>query len=181
MMAFPSLDTSDPKYESSHADRFRDLRETTSRVDTAALDSLFNELPPVPLSHLIDTGGWNGGFFDTGHSNGDFMKEICWVGKDFFSLDHVDPVIVNPNGKRESWGKWGFATVRATYSFLYASPVLARLQLKEIVYRGKVTATMVYDERPVFDYFRWVDENTILGIMEGKPLDGPFYFYIVKP
>jgi hypothetical protein len=55
------------------------------------------------------------------------------------------------------------------------------MQLKEIVFRGQVTSAMVYDDQPVIDYFRFVDDKTVAGIMEGKKLDGPFYFYLTRP
>ncbi|KAJ0138234.1 Uncharacterized protein HZ326_18821 [Fusarium oxysporum f. sp. albedinis] len=90
----------------SNIEQFAKLRESASPVDTAALDSFFDQLPPIPLSHLV--GSWNGGFFDTGHPNGDFMKDISWIGKDFFSVDHVDPVIIERDGTRRplhtDWG-----------------------------------------------------------------------------
>ncbi|KAF5263890.1 hypothetical protein FOXYS1_5354 [Fusarium oxysporum] len=153
------LDISDHKDDSSNIEKFKKLRESASPVETSALDSFFDQLPPIPLSHLV--GSWNGGFFDTGHPNGDFMKDISWI-RDFFSVDHVDPVIVERGGKRQSWGKWGLAS------------------LKEIVFRGQVTSAMVYDDQPVIDYFRFVDDKTVAGIMEGKKLDGPFYFYLTR-
>lgn len=56
-------------------------------------------------------GDWSGGFFDTGHPVANTLKEINWVGKSFTSVDHVDPVVVEVNGRRVSWGKWGFASV----------------------------------------------------------------------
>ncbi|EXM20319.1 GXWXG domain [Fusarium oxysporum f. sp. vasinfectum] len=146
---------------SSNIEKFTKLRESASPVDTAALDSFFDQLPPIPLSHLV--GSWNGGFFDTGHPNGDFMKDISWIGKDFFSVDHVDPVIIERDGTRQSWGKWGLAS------------------LKEIVFRGQMTSAMIYDDQPVIDYFRLVDDKTVAGIMEGKKLNGPFYFYLTRP
>jgi len=41
-----------------------------------------------------------------------------------------------------------------------------------IEFRGETTATMVYDGQPVFDHFKRVDENTLMGIMNGKTLPG---------
>lgn len=41
---------------------------------------------------------------------------------------------------------------------------------------------MIYDDRPVLDHFRYVDENLVAGIMESKALgkDGDFYFYLKR-
>jgi hypothetical protein len=40
---------------------------------------------------------------------------------------------------------------------------------------------MIYDDRPVFDYFRYVNDDMVAGIMEGKELGGSlFYFYLKR-
>lgn len=51
-----------------------------------------------------------------------------------------------------------------------------------MVFRGVVSTTMIYDDRPVLDHFRYVDEMLMAGIMEGKALgeDGDFYFYLKR-
>lgn len=41
-----------------------------------------------------------------------------------------------------------------------------------VEFRGESTATMVYDGQPVFDHFKRVDENTLMGMMNGKTLPG---------
>jgi hypothetical protein len=52
----------------------------------------------------------------------------------------------------------------------------ATLWLEE--FRGEVTATMVYDGRPVHDHFKVVDSDTLMGIMNGKgALDGQRHLY----
>lgn len=46
----------------------------------------------------------------------------------------------------------------------------------------EVTATMVYDGRAVFDHFKRLDDNTLMGIMNGRPelvLAGGEYFYFL--
>ena len=42
----------------------------------------------------------------------------------------------------------------------------ASLWLEE--FRGEVTATMVYDGAPIHDHFKMVDDDTAMGIMNGK-------------
>lgn len=37
--------------------------------------------------------------------------EIKWIGKSFKSVEDVDPVIIDQDGKQASWGKWGLASV----------------------------------------------------------------------
>lgn len=41
---------------------------------------------------------------------------------------------------------------------------------------------MVYDGKPIFDHFKRVDENTLMGIMNGKPeavLDNGRHLYFL--
>ena len=35
-------------------------------------------------------------------------------------------------------------------------------------FRGELVATMVYDGQPMHDHFKKVDDNTVMGIMNGK-------------
>jgi hypothetical protein len=39
-----------------------------------------------------------------------------------------------------------------------------------MVFRGVVSTTMIYDERPVFGPFCYVNDNLIAGIMKGNKL-----------
>ncbi len=45
-------------------------------------------------------------------------------------------------------------------------------------HRGKVSATMVYDNLPIHDVFRKMDADTVLGIMDLKGLKKPFFFVL---
>ncbi|KAJ5149379.1 hypothetical protein N7448_000957 [Penicillium atrosanguineum] len=69
------------------------------------------------------------------------LRDIKWVGKSFKSVDQVDSIIVKLEGKRASWRQWVSATVR------------------EMMYQGVASSTMIYDDRPVFDHFRYVNES----------------------
>lgn len=93
----------------SPSEQYIQLTQSKQRLSPATIDAIFDQLPPVTPSQLL--GSWNGGYFDTGHHIGETLKEIKWVGKDFFSTEHVDPVIVERDGQRSSWGQWGLATV----------------------------------------------------------------------
>jgi len=52
-----------------------------------------------------------------------------------------------------------------------------------IEYAGISTASMVYDNQPIVDHFKRVDDATVMGIMNGKEAmrsDRLFYFYLVR-
>lgn len=86
------------------------LVQTGGKSDPPTIEALFQALPPIKPAQLL--GDWNhGGFFDTGHPVGGQLVEIKWIGKSFKSVEDVDPVIIDQDGKRTSWGEWGFACV----------------------------------------------------------------------
>ncbi|KAJ5323115.1 hypothetical protein N7452_011404 [Penicillium brevicompactum] len=147
---------------SSPQERYVAAIEANQKVNPETIEDLFRQLPSVKPDQLL--GEWNGGYFDTGHPVATQLEEIKWVGKSFKTLEDVDPVIVERDGKRVSWGQWGFASVR------------------EMVYGGAVSTTMIYDDRPILDHFRYVNDGLLAGVMEGKALrhDGPFYFYLKR-
>lgn len=50
-----------------------------------------------------------------------------------------------------------------------------------MVFRGVLSTVMIYDDRPIFDHFRYVDDNLVAGVMEGKAVEGgDFYFYLTR-
>ena len=54
----------------------------------------------------------------------------------------------------------------------------ARLRL--VSYRGKETTTMIYDSLPINDVFRKVDDQTVLGLMDLKGMECPFFFVLQR-
>jgi hypothetical protein len=65
-----------------------------------------------------------------------------------------------------------------TNSLLKTEESQARLRMMD--YRGKVSATMIYDHLPINDSFRQVDDNTVLGIMDWKKSPQPFFFVLKR-
>ena len=47
-----------------------------------------------------------------------------------------------------------------------------------IEYREKVSTTMIYDNLPINDIFRKIDDNTVLGLMDFKGMPQPFFFVL---
>ena len=50
-------------------------------------------------------------------------------------------------------------------------------------FRGEVTPTMVFDGRPVHDHFKKIDDNAVMGVMDGQnALDNGrhAYFYLER-
>jgi hypothetical protein len=54
------------------------------------------------------------------------------------------------------------------------------LQLREIKYRTGVTTALVYDSHPIVDFFKRIDDNTVLAAAENKNKGGTFFFYLTR-
>ncbi len=61
---------------------------------------------------------------------------------------------------------------------LSTSESRARLRMTE--YRGKSSATMIYDQLPINDIFRKLDDNTVLAVMDNRTVKDPFFFKLIR-
>jgi Domain of unknown function (DUF4334)/GXWXG protein len=113
-------------------------------------------------------GEWKGGAFNTGHKLNAALEEARWFGKTFNSPADVKPLIcLDADGNKFSNVELGNGE--------------ATLWMEE--FRGELTATMVYDGQPTHDHFKRIDNNTVIGLMNGKfALKGgrPAYFYLER-
>ena len=89
-----------------------------------------------------------------------------WFGKIFNSVDDVEPIVCFDDGN------------------LFSNNELSRggASLWDVEFRGEVTATMVYDGQPVLDHLKRVDENTLMGIMDGKRqrVSGNYLYFLLE-
>ncbi len=121
------------------------------QIPDAELDAFWALLRPAGIDFML--GEWKGGEFHTGHKANGFMNRLNWFGKTFRSAAEAQPLVcLDADGNK--------------FSNTEAMNGEASLWLEE--FRGEVTATMVYDGRPVHDHFKVVDDNTVVGIMNGK-------------
>lgn len=141
---------------------FNALKERTDQIPDAEIDEFWATLPPATVEQMI--GEWRGGEFVTGHKMNGLLEKARWFGKTFNSVTDVQPLVcLDEDGNKFSNIKLGKGE--------------ASLWAEE--FRGEVVATMVYDGQPTHDHFKRVDDNTVLGIMNGKDavLDNGRYFY----
>lgn len=154
--------------------------------------ALFDSLDPVPVERMI--GRWAGSEIRTGHPLDGVLEASRWHGKEFRSAEEVFPLVHRGFGGRKfsvdpalmPLGLVMKAPVLrnrlSTFFFLLAEPLVrarksgARLRMTE--YRGKSSATMVYDAKPIHDIFRRVDEDTVLGLMDLKGSPQPYFFLL---
>ncbi len=63
----------------------------------------------------------------------------------------------------------------------FMAPIISRdADGKRVVNPVLGNATMVYDRHPIFDHFRKVDDNTVLGVMDRKGDTMPLFFFLVR-
>lgn len=78
---------------------------------------VYDKLKPVTAQKLI--GRWKGSSFDTGHPTHAILKTFRWAGKDFRSIDDVDPIVVETDsGERKCYRDYGNARVCSTLVLL---------------------------------------------------------------
>ncbi len=151
---------------------------------------LYDTLEPVDVDFMI--GRWNGEGMHTGHPMDGLLEAYNWYGKEFVDADTVHPLLftssngeiykVNPGlmpmqlaGRvpgNKSWpARKAFQLMQPMIS---TSTSKATLRLTE--YRGKKSATMIYDQLPIHDSFRKIDDNTVIGVMDCQGMDQPFFF-----
>ena len=139
--------------------RFEALAASREHTPLAELEALFDALPAVDEAFMI--GEWSGGVFNTGHPGEQQLGALGWAGKTFRSRDDVDPIV-----SRQADGS------------RVANPVMGGASLRQVAYRGVVTATMVYDKHPIFDHFRQAGPDAVLGVMDRKGDRMPLYFHL---
>ncbi|APR86297.1 Hypothetical protein A7982_11646 [Minicystis rosea] len=139
--------------------RFQALVASEVEVPLDALHALFDSLPAIEPSFML--GAWEGGVFRTGHKGERQLATIGWIGKTFHDENDVDPIISRgADGGRE------------------VNPILGKATLRFVRYRGVSTATMVYDQHPIFDHFRKISDDLVLGVMDRKGDAFPLYFHL---
>lgn len=133
------------------------LIESGEACAPPTLMELYDELEPLSAEEILGT--WKGGRFDGGKS----PDPINWYGKRFVSATHVEPLLC-----------------RAEDGSIYSFEKLGLAQLREMRFRGKVSASLIYDQQPIMDYFRKVTKDVIVGLgdIKGKPTD--FFFHLTR-
>jgi hypothetical protein len=141
--------------------RLKELLQRETQVPLAELDEWFATLPSVTTGDML--GRWNGGVFNTGHPGEKMLGKLNWIGKNFDSIDQVEPIVCR--------GADGSRVVSA---------VMGQARLRMVQFRGQLTATMIYDQHPICDHFKRVDRATVLGIMDRKGDTVALYFWLSR-
>ncbi|KAJ7741272.1 hypothetical protein B0H16DRAFT_1464469 [Mycena metata] len=146
---------------SSPEQAYLEIIKTGGKTTEAEATKIFDQLKPIEPSFLM--GEWEGGDFNTGHPASESLKKLNWVGKTFRTENDVDPIMVRGEGGER------------TFLEMYG-----HAQVREVKFRGVVSAAMVYDTRPIIDHFRYVDEETVAGMMDVKDAPAGYHFHLTR-
>ena len=153
----------------------------------------FDSLGEVDTGFML--GAWSGGEFPTEHPLDGALEAYGWQGKRFDSEEQVHPLVFGIPGRsfavRPAWA-WAALPLVMRWPVLKSAPVAhvlrrllpllrtdrPRARLRMTQFRGRTTATMVYDDIPVQDVFRQVDGETVLGLMDARGMGRPFFFLL---
>jgi hypothetical protein len=144
---------------------FSEFKERSDSISDAELDDFWATLQPTTIDEMI--GEWKGGDFLTGHRANGSLQKLGWFGKNFKTASDCQPLVcLDADGNK--------------YSNVERMKGEASLWLEE--FRGEVTATMVYDGAPVHDHFKKIDDDAVMGIMNGKGVldNGRYYYFYLE-
>lgn len=177
----------DETTRTEHATRLAALRRGCTTDQAYAL---FDELPPVRAEEI--TGRWKGSEVPSGHPFDGLLTASGWYGKQFDGPDSVHPLLFSDTAGRlfaadprkvplSLAGRVPSSAVAAGRRFVgLLKPALRtarpRARLRDLEYRGKVSAAMIYDHLPIIDIFRRVDQDTLLGVMDQRDAEQPYFF-----
>jgi hypothetical protein len=156
--------------------------------------ALFDSLEPCDREFMH--GQWRGRELHCGHPLEGLLKTCGWYGKRFASDEEVYPMLFgkgNGNLFMANPARMPLSATLATLPsplvkalFTVARPFIATrssgARLRELTYRGKTGAAMIYDRIAVIDIFRKLDDNNLLAIMDlkGDTSNKLFFFTLTR-
>jgi hypothetical protein len=157
--------------------------------------TLYDSLPTVEPDFMLGT--WHGAEVPTSHPLDGMLAASGWWGKHFGDSETVHPLLFPTSDGTALWplnpalafAGLGLATKVPGLKRQNFSGTIARLQpvlqargpkarLRTTRYRGADTATMMYDQLPINDVFRKLDESTVLGAMDLRAIKAPYFFVL---
>ena len=159
--------------------------------------ALLDASPAVDQEFMIGT--WHGAELPTGHPLDGLLEASGWWGKQFVDAETVHPLLFTTRDGRALWAVnpilafSGLGVVTRIPALRHrnhaglinaASPILRtrspKARLRTTRYRGVDTATMIYDQLPVNDVFRKLDDQSVIGAMDLRGSKKPYFFVLTR-
>lgn len=161
-------------------------------VSQAEALEFFDQLEQTDVNFMV--GLWKGKEMKTNHPLDGILEASGWFGKRIIDAGTVDPLVF-PKDERHLYRiNPGLLPLSVPFSFIprilvrqlapKVAPFLktkkSRARIRNIVYRGVASAAMVYDQLPIIDVFRRVDDRTVVGMMDMKGQRQPYFFVLER-
>jgi len=146
------------------------LEESCTSVQ--ALD-FFDSLPAVRPQEL--SGRWQGRGLATGHPMDGLLETSGWYGKQFDGVDQVHPLLFKVAGEIFPVEPQKVMPLDVT-----RRAVKHRARLRPVEHRGVVSAAIIYDGQPIIDHFRSIAQDTLLGLMDARGMEQPYFFVLIR-
>ena len=164
---------------------------TERKASTEETLQAFDSLPPASLEFMH--GRWKGYEIETGHPMEGLLTHSGWYGKIFENNEEVHPLVFFGKDKKELYSlnpaylplefnlpKSDLLGTLMNKSRIVLETKESKARLRNMEYRGKIYATMAYDEKPIFDMFAKIDDNRVLGVMDLKGNPHPYFFVLER-
>lgn len=176
-----------------------ELTDVLPNAPTTTTDALelFDSRPAIEPEFMFGT--WHGAEVPTDHPLDGMLAASGWWGKHFRNIESVDPLLFPTNDGAGLWALnpllafvgLGVATrIPALKNQNFSGAIAAlkpalkargsKARLRTTRYRGVDTATMIYDQLPINDVFRQLDETTVIGAMDLRGIKAPYFFVLQR-
>ncbi|MFS8114022.1 DUF4334 domain-containing protein [Rhizobium jaguaris] len=143
------------------------------------------------------TGLWQGHGIASGHPLDGALENLGWYGKRFRSDRRADALLFAVGPHRLVAIDPGMIPLKLAFRFHRVGRTRAArgwfsylqkmwrakgtvASLRSMSFRGKTSAAMVYDSQPITDYFRRIDDDRLLGVMEVEGDDRHYFFVLTR-
>ena len=153
--------------------------------------SVFDSLEAISVEFMH--GRWKGSDIHTGHYFDGLFDAAGFYGKIFLNNEEVHPLVFFGADKKELYSvnpKLAPLNIELpkderTATMMKMGRILletkeSKARLRNLEYRGRVSATMIYDDIPIMDTFVKIDDNRVLGAMDFKGQSHPFFFVLER-
>ncbi len=151
----------------------------------------FDSLSPVSSEFMH--GRWKGFEIETGHPFDGLLASSGWYGKIFLDDEEVHPLVFFGTDKKELYSanpefipfnlklpKDERLGTMMNMARVILETKESKARLRNLEYRGRVSATMIYDDIPIMDTFVKIDDNRVLGVMDFKGQSLAFFFVLER-
>lgn len=152
-------------------------------------------MPPIKPRELV--GLWKGRGIPAGHAFDGVLENLGWFGKRF-TLDMRADALLFRSGEHRLTAidpKWIPLHLALRFNRLGRTRVARNLfsylqrrlrakgpvaSLKTMAFGGVESAAMAYDDQPIVDYFRRIDERRVMGVMTIRGDERIFFFELER-